>query len=82
MEAFLIYTTSRNTNPYKLNKIEIAPCARSLGPACECSLVGGSVTESCQGFRLVGSIGLPVEFLSPSGLSVYLMFGCGSLHLF
>ena len=34
------------------------------------SLVGGSVFESSQGSRLVDSVGLPVEFLSHSGLSV------------
>jgi hypothetical protein len=34
-----------------------------------CSLVGGSVSKSSQGSRLVGSVDLPVEFLSPLGSS-------------
>jgi hypothetical protein len=49
-----------------------------------CSLVGGSVSESPQWSRLVDSVGLPVEFLSPSGSPVFpvrvpkphSMFGC------
>jgi hypothetical protein len=37
-------------------------------PACVCSLVGGSVSESPQGSGLVDSVGLPVLFgiLNPS----------------
>ena len=59
-----------------------------MSPAVICSSVGGSVSESCQGFRLVDSVGLPVEFLSCSGPSILLpifhkspdlwpVFGCG-----
>jgi hypothetical protein len=33
-------------------------------------LVSGSVSENPQGFRLVDSVGLPVKFLPPSGLSI------------
>jgi len=47
-------------------------CVRGLGPARACSLVCGSVSESPQGSRLVGSVGLPVEFLSSSGPSILL----------
>jgi hypothetical protein len=36
-----------------------------------CSLVGLSVSESPQRFRLVGSVGHPIESLSPSGTSVF-----------
>jgi hypothetical protein len=57
-------------------------------------LVGGSVSESSQGSKLVDSLGLPVEFLSPSGPLIlspnssigipdlYPKFGCGHLQLF
>jgi hypothetical protein len=66
---------------------------RGQGQTYACSLVGGSVSGSPQGSKLVGSVGLPVESLSSSGPSVlpqslpqdselYLMFGCGSLNLF
>jgi hypothetical protein len=44
--------------------------AQGLGPVYACSLVGGSVSESSQGSRFVDSIGLTVEFLSPSGPSI------------
>jgi hypothetical protein len=47
-------------------------CARDLHLACICSLVGGSVSESSQGSRLVGPVVLSVEFLSSSELSVFL----------
>jgi hypothetical protein len=46
-------------------------CARGLLLVCLCSLVDGSVSESSQRSRLVDSVGLPVEFLSPSGLSIF-----------
>ena len=36
-----------------------------LSPGCVCFLVDGSVSGSPQESRLVGSVGLPVEFLSP-----------------
>jgi hypothetical protein len=35
-----------------------------------CSLVGGSVSDSFQGYRLVNSVGLPVGFPPPSRLSI------------
>jgi hypothetical protein len=35
-----------------------------LGPACVCSLVGGSGSESPQGYMLLDSVGLLVESLS------------------
>jgi hypothetical protein len=38
---------------------------RGIGPACVCYLVSSSVSESSQG--LVGSVRLPVEFLSSLG---------------
>lgn len=38
-----------------------------LGSASVCSLVGGLVSESPQGSRLVGSVDLPVEFQFASG---------------
>ena len=62
-------------------------------PACPCSLVVGSVSESSQEFRLVDSIGLPVESLTSLGPSIlspnsftrprelHLKFHCGSQHL-
>lgn len=65
-----------------------------LGPVRVCSFVGGSVFESPQGSRLVVSIVIPVEFLSPLAPSILPqvffydatsfppMFGCESLHLF
>ena len=46
-------------------------CAWSLRPVCVCSLVGGSVPESFQGFRLINTVGLPVGFPSPSGPSIF-----------
>ena len=42
-------------------------CARGLSPACVCYLVGGSVSQCPQGYRLVESARLPVEFLPSSG---------------
>jgi len=69
--------------------------AGGLGSACVCFLVGGSVSGSPQGLRLVDSVDLLVESLSSLGPSILpppptlpqdplicLMFGCGSLHLF
>jgi hypothetical protein len=41
-------------------------CSGSLGPAWDHSLVGGSVSGSPQGPRLVESVGLSVESLSSS----------------
>ena len=46
------------------------PCARGLSPACVCYLVGGSVSHCPQGYRLVESARLPVEFLPSLGLSI------------
>jgi hypothetical protein len=43
----------------------------SLKPACACSLVSFSVSGSSKGSRLVETIVLPVEFLSPSGSSIF-----------
>ena len=40
-------------------------CGGRMGPAHVCSFVGGSVSGSPQGSRLVDSGGLPVESLSP-----------------
>jgi hypothetical protein len=68
-------------------------CASGLGPACECSLVGGSVSEIPQSPQLFDIVGLPVKFLSLLGSSIlpqlfhkspelHSEFGCGSLHLF
>lgn len=37
-------------------------CARDLRAACECFLVGGSVSESPQESRLIESAGLPIPF--------------------
>ena len=59
-------------------------------PAQACSLVGGSVSVSPHGPRLVDSVGFLVAVLDPSSspkLSLdsskrHLLFGCGSLHLF
>ena len=45
-------------------------CVRVLDPALVCSLVGGSVSRSPQGFRLVDSVGLPVAFPSSPGSSI------------
>jgi hypothetical protein len=45
--------------------------ARDLDPACVCSWVGDSDSESCQGSRLVDSVGLLVEFPSPQGLQSF-----------
>lgn len=39
-------------------------CAGNFGPSHVCSLIGGSVFEICQVYRLVDSLCLPVEFLS------------------
>ena len=44
-----------------------------IGLAHVCSLVGGSVSGCLQGSRLVGSVGLPVEFLSSLCPSVLLL---------
>ena len=44
---------------------------RGLGLACVCSLVGGSVSGSPQGSRLVDSVGLFVESLSTLGPAIY-----------
>jgi hypothetical protein len=64
-----------------------------LDMACVCSLVGTSVTEIPQEVMWVHSVGLPVEFLSPSGaynlcscssiriLKLYPLFGSGFLYL-
>jgi hypothetical protein len=41
-----------------------------LGPDHACSLVGGSVSGSPQGSRLVNSVGLLIESLSPLGSSI------------
>jgi hypothetical protein len=38
-------------------------CARNLSSVCVCSLVGGSDSESTQGYRLIESVILPGEFL-------------------
>jgi hypothetical protein len=70
-------------------------CAEGLHPVRVSCLVGGSVSESYPGPRLVESVGLPVELLSNSGSSIspppnssirvpelYPVFGCGYLHLF
>ena len=57
-----------------------------------CAMVGGSVSESSQGSRLIDSGGLPVELLSTLGpsfltsskrvIKVHPMFGCKSQLLF
>ena len=39
-----------------------------LGPGCVYFLVGGSVSGRSQWFRIVDSVGLPVEVLASSGL--------------
>ena len=60
---------------------------------CAIYLVGGSVSGSPQGSRLVDSVGLPVELYPFRALSLshdsfirfpklHLVFGSGSLHLF
>jgi hypothetical protein len=41
-----------------------------LGPAHVCFFIGSSVSRSPQGYRLVDSVGLLVESLSPPGPSV------------
>ena len=46
-------------------------CVGNLGSAHVGSLVGGSVSESPQGSRLVDSVGLPVEFLPPLRLQYF-----------
>ena len=45
-------------------------CAQGLSPACVCYLVGGSVSQCPQGYRLVESARLPVEFLPSLGPSI------------
>jgi hypothetical protein len=45
-------------------------CAGGLGPVCACSLIGDSVSENSQESRLLDSVGLPVEFLSPLGPAI------------
>lgn len=66
---------------------------RGLGPAFVCPLIDYSVSGQGQGSRLVDSIGLPVEFLSPTGSEILLsiffirvpnfhpLFYCGCLYL-
>jgi hypothetical protein len=44
--------------------------ARHLCPSCICYLVGGSVSESSQGSRLLDFVGLPMKFLSSSRPSI------------
>ena len=46
-------------------------CHGALFKSCVYSLIGGSVSESFQGSWLVDSVGLPVEFLFPSGLQSF-----------
>ena len=46
-------------------------CTWSLGLAYVFSFVSSSVSGSSQGFRLVDSVGLPVEFLSPLSPSIF-----------
>ena len=41
-----------------------------LGPAPSCPLVGGSVSVNLQGYRLIGYVGLSVEFQYSLGPSV------------
>ena len=43
--------------------------AGGLGPACVCALVGGLVSGSSQGSRLVDTVGLPMGLPSPSAPS-------------
>ena len=45
-------------------------CTWGLWSACVSSLVNASFSGSSQGFRLVDSVGLLVEFLTPSGHSI------------
>jgi hypothetical protein len=45
---------------------------RDLGPAYMCSLVDGLISASPQESRLVDSVYLPVELLSPLNLQSYL----------
>jgi len=47
-------------------------CVGTLGPACVCSLFGGSVSESIRS-SLVDSIGFSVEMLSPLGPAILLI---------
>lgn len=47
-----------------------ATYARALSSAHVCYLIGGSVSESSQGSRLIDSVGLPVGVPSPSGPSI------------
>ena len=54
-------------------KIQLHICytyAGVLGPTCVCTLVGGLVSESPQGPRLVDSVVLSVELPSPLGPSI------------
>jgi hypothetical protein len=46
-------------------------CAVGLRPASIYSLVGSLVSVSPQESRLVDSVGLPVEFLSPPGPTIF-----------
>lgn len=66
-------------------------CVEVLVPACVCSVIGGSVSESPHWLRLE-FVGLPIEFLYPPGHSILpstltqdshgmSMFGCGPLNL-
>ena len=65
-------------------------CARDLRAACECFLVGGSVSESPQESRLIESAGLPIPFraFSPSFYSstrvpkFHPLLVCGCLYLY
>ena len=70
-----------------------SPMCWGLTPAHISSLASGSVSESCQGSRLVESVGFPVESLFPSPSSIlppasirvpdlHPKLGCGYLHLF
>jgi hypothetical protein len=75
-------------------KTELSMCyihmEGELGMACICSLVGGSVSESHQGSRIVDFVsGVPIAWaLNPSPNSprtvpeLFPIFGYGSLHLF
>ena len=69
-------------------------CTRGLYPILVCTLTGGSVSGSSQGSRLLDSVGLPEETLSPPGCSILpynssvrfpklnLMIANGTLNLF
>ena len=62
------------------------------GPPHVCSLVGDPVSESPEESRIVDSVGLPVEFLSPVGPAnllpissitvpkLHSLFACECLH--